>query len=60
MSKLDSVRVLFFDVFGTCVDWRTSVTNALHMAAKEALSDGHVDEGVKQKATSMVSAANTA
>lgn len=31
-------RALLFDVFGTCVDWRKSITNALESAAREALS----------------------
>ncbi|CAK4024776.1 haloacid dehalogenase, type II [Lecanosticta acicola] len=31
-------KALFFDVFGTCVDWRTTVTDALWSAAREALS----------------------
>ena len=26
-------KALFFDVFGTCVDWRTTVTNTLHSTA---------------------------
>lgn len=31
-------RALFFDVFGTCVDWRTTVTGALEMQAHAALN----------------------
>ncbi|KAF2687745.1 haloacid dehalogenase [Lentithecium fluviatile CBS 122367] len=31
-------RALFFDVFGTCVDWRTTVTQALDAAAHAALN----------------------
>ncbi|KAK4498303.1 hypothetical protein PRZ48_010961 [Zasmidium cellare] len=31
-------KALLFDVFGTCVDWRKTVTNALWAAAKEALN----------------------
>ncbi|GAB7366284.1 hypothetical protein MBLNU230_g7841t1 [Neophaeotheca triangularis] len=31
-------RCLFFDVFGTCVDWRTTVTNALYNATRAALN----------------------
>lgn len=55
---LDSnVRCLFFDVFGTCVDWRKTVTNALNNAARESLStsaDG-LDSDVKSKTSAMVS-----
>lgn len=32
-------RALLFDVFGTCVDWRTSVTEALEAQAHYALND---------------------
>jgi hypothetical protein len=28
------IRALLFDVFGTCVDWRKSVTDALYNAAQ--------------------------
>jgi 2-haloacid dehalogenase len=31
-------RALFFDVFGTCVDWRTSVTQALYVHSHAALN----------------------
>ncbi|KAF2421818.1 haloacid dehalogenase [Tothia fuscella] len=31
-------RALLFDVFGTCVDWRSTVTNALLQAAQTALA----------------------
>jgi len=30
------LKALFFDVFGTCVDWRKTVTEGLIAAAKEA------------------------
>ena len=29
------LKALFFDVFGTCVDWRKTVTEGLIEAAKE-------------------------
>jgi 2-haloacid dehalogenase len=32
-------KALFFDVFGTVVEWRSCVTNALVSAAQEALND---------------------
>jgi 2-haloacid dehalogenase len=31
-------RALFFDVFGTCVDWRTTVTHALNAQSHAALN----------------------
>lgn len=31
-------KALFFDVFGTCVDWRTTVTDALESACNRALT----------------------
>jgi hypothetical protein len=31
-----TLKALFFDVFGTCVDWRKTVTEGLIEAAKEA------------------------
>jgi 2-haloacid dehalogenase len=31
-------RALLFDVFGTCVDWRSTVTNALFQAAQTSLA----------------------
>lgn len=31
-------KALFFDVFGTCVDWRTTVTDALESACNRALA----------------------
>ncbi|KAF2213500.1 hypothetical protein CERZMDRAFT_66976 [Cercospora zeae-maydis SCOH1-5] len=31
-------KALFFDVFGTCVDWRTTVTDALESACNQALN----------------------
>ncbi|KAI5196139.1 haloacid dehalogenase [Aureobasidium subglaciale] len=34
---MENARALLFDVFGTCVDWRTTVTNALIQQCKVAL-----------------------
>lgn len=31
-------KALFFDVFGTCVDWRTTVTDALESACNQSLA----------------------
>ena len=36
MADLIHLKALFFDVFGTCVDWRKTVTEALIDAAKQA------------------------
>ncbi|KAL1646392.1 hypothetical protein SLS58_003352 [Diplodia intermedia] len=40
-SSLDTskIRALLFDVFGTCVDWRSTVTTALYDQARTTLSD---------------------
>jgi len=44
-------RALFFDVFGTCVDWRKSVTNALKESADNALNEsGSITSAVRDKA----------
>lgn len=49
------VKALFFDVFGTCVDWRTTVTRTLANSATDALnSDRRIDENVRHKASRMV------
>lgn len=36
MAKTNELKALFFDIFGTCVDWRKTVTEALIDAAKQA------------------------
>ncbi|KAF2445699.1 haloacid dehalogenase [Karstenula rhodostoma CBS 690.94] len=38
MALTTPPRALFFDVFGTCVDWRTSVTQALNAQSHAALN----------------------
>lgn len=38
MASLDASRALLFDVFGTCVDWRGTVTDALYARAHVALN----------------------
>ncbi|KAI9846719.1 MAG: hypothetical protein M1838_001193 [Thelocarpon superellum] len=38
MSSTNPPRALFFDVFGTVVDWRSSVTDGLHDAAQRRLA----------------------
>ncbi len=36
MNAIAGVRALLFDVFGTCVDWRTSVAREVEAAARRA------------------------
>jgi len=38
MSVQSPVRALLFDVFGTCVDWRSTVTRELHDAMHKSLN----------------------
>ena len=38
MSRTHRPRALFFDVFGTVVDWRSTVTERLEAAAQEAVA----------------------
>lgn len=54
------VRVLFFDTFGTCVDWRNTVTDTLWKAAKDALSSESavIDSQARSTATNMVGYSN--
>jgi len=55
MSLQDPVpKALFFDVFGTCVDWRSTVTRTLTSTAKEALASARViNDDVRQRAAQM-------
>ncbi|KAJ5621225.1 hypothetical protein N7528_006008 [Penicillium herquei] len=55
MSAVQPPQVLFFDTFGTVVEWRTCVTNALRLAAKQALEDPSKDlpVDVRQHASSL-------
>jgi 2-haloacid dehalogenase len=48
-------RALLFDVFGTCVDWRSSVTNVLNDAAHKTLnsSTASIPTLVRMKASGM-------
>lgn len=49
-------RCLFFDVFGTCVDWRKTVTDALWNQTREALNSpaSSVASRIRMVATDMV------
>ena len=55
MAFPSNVCALLFDVFGTVVDWRTTVTDGLHRAAKEALqtADHEISADVRRKVGSM-------
>jgi 2-haloacid dehalogenase len=48
-------RALLFDVFGTCVDWRTTVTNTLYTAAHTALNSAAASlaTSLRMRATDM-------
>lgn len=50
------LRVLFFDVFGTCVAQRPTVAKELYNAAQEALEskNSSVSDAVRSKAMEMV------
>ena len=52
---MNDARALLFDVFGTCVDWRTTVTNALIQASRSALMkrSAIVASDVRAKAEAM-------
>ncbi|KAF2228048.1 haloacid dehalogenase, type II [Elsinoe ampelina] len=49
----DDIKALTFDIFGTCVDWRTSVTTQLYNAAQKATSASTVAPETAEKAKSM-------
>lgn len=56
MPAIDvNTKAFLFDVFGTCVDWRTSVTNALYEACDKKLSNPttSVSPAVRQKASQL-------
>lgn len=56
MTATPQLRVLFFDVFGTCVAQRTPVADELWKAAREALESdvSLISSEVRTKATKMV------
>ena len=56
MITIPKLRVLFFDVFGTCVAQRTPVADELWRAAREALESdvSSISSEVRTKATKMV------
>jgi 2-haloacid dehalogenase len=59
-SKMTSlppqIKVIFFDVFGTCVQQRTPVADELYNATKEALASGRdINATVRSNAEKLVS-----
>ncbi|KAJ5660242.1 hypothetical protein N7507_006693 [Penicillium longicatenatum] len=52
---LDQPHVVFFDTFGTVVEWRSSVTKALSDAARQALDDPnrHIPADLRQRAAAL-------
>lgn len=56
MATTPELRVIFFDVFGTCVAQRTPVADELWRAAREALESdvSSISSEVRIKATKMV------
>jgi len=56
MYAIDAnTRAFLFDVFGTCVDWRKTVTNALYEASERTLADpaSSIAPAVRQKASAL-------
>ncbi|KAF7194252.1 (S)-2-haloacid dehalogenase 4A [Pseudocercospora fuligena] len=55
MQPPPDLKVLFFDVFGTCVNQTTSIAGELSQAAKEALesNDSSITEEIREKASKM-------
>ena len=56
MATIPQLRVLFFDVFGTCVAQRTPVADELWKAAREALESevSSISSDVRTKAMETV------
>jgi 2-haloacid dehalogenase len=52
---MENARALLFDVFGTCVDWRTTVTRALIQSCRTALMrrSATITNDVRAKASAM-------
>jgi 2-haloacid dehalogenase len=55
MSLENEVKALFFDVFGTCVDWRSTVTTALVTASSAAIKNpgSHIPISVIDRASKL-------
>ncbi|KAB5539530.1 HAD-like domain-containing protein [Coniochaeta sp. 2T2.1] len=48
-GPLSEVRALTFDVFGTVVDWRSSIVAALTRAAEQKLADGSLPDELQDR-----------
>ncbi|RAL15045.1 haloacid dehalogenase, type II [Aspergillus homomorphus CBS 101889] len=57
MASITRLEALFFDVFGTVVEWRNCVTRALREAAERALQDPQksLSSDLRRRATTMSS-----
>ncbi|WPH00568.1 Hypothetical protein R9X50_00339800 [Acrodontium crateriforme] len=54
MSGFTSIpKALFFDVFGTCVDWRKSVTDELWSSYQESIKNTSLTASISANATGM-------
>lgn len=55
-EALAKVKCLFFDVFGTCVDWRKSITDVMYNAAHQSLNSAEMSlsSRIRVKASNMV------
>lgn len=51
-SGLAGVKALFFDVFGTVVDWRSTVIRELHKASEAALNSSSSSSDIPQSVRS--------
>jgi len=54
-SPFKDVKALFFDVFGTVVDWRSTVTNELHTRAQKSLSNEAINHAISDDVRSRAS-----
>lgn len=56
MGLNPNTRALFFDVFGTCVDWRKTVTDTLSKNAQDSLDSktSSLSSEVRAKAEALV------
>ena len=50
MSDISAVKALVFDVFGTVVDWRTSLIAGFHRMGREARHQGRLDRAGRRLA----------
>ena len=50
MSDISAVKALVFDVFGTVVDWRTSLIDGFHQMVGDARHQGRLDRAGRRLA----------